>query len=65
MGYSPWGRKESETTERLHFHSYIASDSLLSEPPWKPICPQAYFILFYQLHFSLDPNFSTILFVIF
>ena len=20
MGYSPWGRKESETTERLHFH---------------------------------------------
>ena len=23
MGYSPWGRKESDTTERLHFHSYI------------------------------------------
>ena len=20
MGYSPWGRKESDTTERLHFH---------------------------------------------
>ena len=20
MGYSPWGRKESGTTERLHFH---------------------------------------------
>ena len=20
VGYSPWGRKESETTERLHFH---------------------------------------------
>ena len=19
MGYSPWGRKESDTTERLHF----------------------------------------------
>ena len=19
-GYSPWGRKESDTTERLHFH---------------------------------------------
>ena len=20
MGYSPWGRKESDTNERLHFH---------------------------------------------
>ena len=20
MGYSPWGRKESDTIERLHFH---------------------------------------------
>ena len=20
MGYSPWGRRESDTTERLHFH---------------------------------------------
>ena len=20
MGYSPWGRKESDTTDRLHFH---------------------------------------------
>ena len=20
VGYSPWGRKESEATERLHFH---------------------------------------------
>ena len=23
MGYSPWGRKESDTTERLHFTSKI------------------------------------------
>ena len=22
IGYSPWGRKESDTTERLHFHLY-------------------------------------------
>ena len=22
MGYSPWGRKESDATERLHFHFY-------------------------------------------
>ena len=23
MGYSPWGRKESDATERLRAHSYI------------------------------------------
>ena len=35
MGYSPWGRKESDTTERLHFHFTIART-------WKqPICPSA------------------------
>ena len=34
VGYSPWGRKESDTTERLHFHSlnwgavYISSNCL-------------------------------------
>ena len=22
LGYSPWGRKESDRTERLHFHSF-------------------------------------------
>ena len=29
MGYSPWGRKESDTTERLHFHfsfSYLEKE---------------------------------------
>ena len=25
VGYCPWGRKESETTERLHFHSLYSS----------------------------------------
>ena len=25
IGYSPWGRKESDTTERLHFHFVIMS----------------------------------------
>ena len=24
MGYSPWGRKESDMTEQLHFHFFIA-----------------------------------------
>ena len=23
MGYSPWGRKELDTTEQLHFHTFI------------------------------------------
>ena len=23
VGYNPWGRKESDTTERLHFHVHI------------------------------------------
>ena len=23
MGYSPWGLKESDTTERLHFHGIL------------------------------------------
>ena len=23
-GYSPWGRKESDTTERFHFHFHLA-----------------------------------------
>ena len=23
MGYNPWGRKESDTNERLHFHFYV------------------------------------------
>ena len=25
VGYSPWGRKESDTTERLHFLSFFLS----------------------------------------
>ena len=28
MGYSPWGRKESETTERLHFHFSFQQEHL-------------------------------------
>ena len=26
IGYSPWGRKEPDTTERLHFHFYFQAD---------------------------------------
>ena len=28
VGYSPWDRKESDTTERLHFHLYFHFESL-------------------------------------
>ena len=29
VGYSPWGRKESDTTERLHFHFLSGGHCLL------------------------------------
>ena len=28
VGYSPWGHKESDTTERLHFHFQVMCDSI-------------------------------------
>ena len=32
MGYSPWGRKESNMTERRHFHFHFQGDIMsLSE----------------------------------
>ena len=38
VGYSPWGRKESDTTERLHFHFYIYAKSLqLCLTPCNPV----------------------------
>ena len=35
MGYSPWGRKESDTTERLstHAHTHMTLDDLNSFSP--------------------------------
>ena len=33
MGYSPWGHKESDTTERLHFHFLGSSQPWLQLPP--------------------------------
>ena len=32
MGYSPWGRKESDITELLHFHSFYHSLTYYSWP---------------------------------
>ena len=36
MGYSPWGRKASDTTERLHFTPALQADSLPTELQGKP-----------------------------
>ena len=33
MGYSPWGRKESDATDRLHF----TSPSLAGSPPAREV----------------------------
>ena len=44
MGYSPWGRKESDTTERLHFHFHPLQYSwaslvaqMVKNPPALPV----------------------------
>ena len=43
VGYSPWGRKESDTTEQLHFHySFLEYRSFASLGRFIP----RYFILF-------------------
>ena len=31
VGYSPWGHKESNMTERLHFHFHFLKDKLSHE----------------------------------
>ena len=35
MGYSPWGRKESDTTERLHFtySAWVKNPSAMQKTP--------------------------------
>ena len=33
MGFSPWGRKESDTTERLHFH-FLSLALLVGAQTW-------------------------------
>ena len=40
VGYSPWGRKESETTERLHFHfqssnKYVSNQNNVNGLNWQ------------------------------
>ena len=33
VGYSPWGRKESDTTERLHFTNANINQNMKHTPP--------------------------------
>ena len=42
VGYSPWGRKESDTTEQLHFH-FLSTLLALTQAqcPLLPLGPQA------------------------
>ena len=40
MGYSPRGRKESDMTERLHFHFHLHQTLLVPDQvPWIPGLP--------------------------
>ena len=39
VGYTPWGRKESDTTERLHFHFSL---SCIGEGNDNPLNPHQY-----------------------
>ena len=45
VGYSPWGRKESDTTEQLHFHFYqvtaefiLAIKFMIMCNSWQALC---------------------------
>ena len=44
MGYSPWGLKESDTTEQLHFH-FLFYSQLFVRPPQTTILPFAFLFL--------------------
>ena len=44
VGYSPWGRKESDTTERLHFHFHIFSYSVVPSFSKSQVLTDLYFI---------------------
>ena len=39
VGCSPWGRKESDTTERLHFHFHVITVSQFSPSVVPQSCP--------------------------
>ena len=47
MGYSPWGRKESDTTERLHFTLICRFISFSSSGHFQPLFLQGSFFFFF------------------
>ena len=59
VGYSPWGGKESDTTERLHFHFYfnclqkvyllLVSERYIALTCWNPSCEWSHPIVFFCL----------------
>ena len=57
VGYSPWGRKESDTTERLHFTLYfftlIAEEGFLISSCYSRTLPSDAYISPFLLGFSL------------
>ena len=44
VGYSPWGHKESDTTEQLHFH-FLFYSQLFVRPPQTLLCLFAFLLL--------------------
>ena len=60
VGYSPWGRKESDTTERLHFHFSLSCIGEGNGNPFKCSCLEnprdggAWWAAVYGGHTELD-----------
>ena len=48
VGYCPWGRKESDTTERLHFHFQSTHSIFMSNLQPYPLWAPLYVYLCYQ-----------------
>ena len=40
VGYSPWGREQSDTTERLHFHFSLSCTGEENGNPLQYACPE-------------------------
>ena len=45
VGYSLWGRKESDSTERLHFHSSLEKTSLTTPSPHDELTAPSHVLL--------------------
>ena len=45
MGYSPWGHKESDTTERLYFTASLVQLTLITNMHAHPVGLEGYFTI--------------------